>query len=129
MVLDSSAIVALVMNESESSRLQAALQAAPVVRVGSPTVLESAMVLTRFLGSEGRKHLRELLLASETAVISFTADHEVVAYDAFLRFGKGRHPAALNYGDCMSYAVAIVGGEALLFTGTNFLHTDVAVAK
>ena len=128
MVLDSSAIVALVLNEPESPRLQRALQGASILVAGAPTVLESSMVLTRFLGSEGRRILSGLLEASEVDVISFTPAHAAAALDAFERFGKGRHLASLNFGDCMAYAIAKISGLPLLFTGSDFSRTDIAIA-
>jgi len=61
-------------------------------------------------------------------LVPFTAEHSDAAIDAFVRYGKGRHPAALNFGDCQSYAVAVVAGMPLLFTGNDFARTDISPA-
>src|ERR1035437_9015833 len=111
MVLDSSAIVAIHLRESGHERLMARIDAAEVVVVGVPTLLESAMVLTARLGHDARPMLFAFLRRLEAEVVPFNQEHLDAAVTAFIRFGRGRHPAALNFGDCMSYAVASVGGD------------------
>jgi ribonuclease VapC len=128
MVLDSSAIVAIHLRESGHERLMDRIDAAEVVVVGVPTLLESVMVLTARLGHDARPMLLAFLRRLEAEVVPFNQEHLDAAATAFIRFGKGRHPAALNFGDCMSYAVASVAGMPLLFTGEDFSRTDIAQA-
>ena len=84
------------------------------------------MVLSSRLGRDPRQQLAGFLREMEVEVIPFTAEHYEVAMDAFERFGKGRHPAALNFGDCLTYAVARLSGLPLLYTGNDFARTDLA---
>ncbi len=128
MVLDSSAIVALQLRETGHERLIERIDTAEVVVVGVPTLLEAMMVLTSRIGQDARLVLLALLRRMEAEIVPFNEEHLDVAATAFLRFGRGRHPAALNFGDCMSYAVASVAGMPLLFTGEDFSRTDVKQA-
>jgi ribonuclease VapC len=127
MVLDSSAIVAIHLREPGHERLIDRIDAAEVV-VGVPTMLEAAMVLTARLGHDARPMLFAFLRRLDTEVVAFNEEHLDAAATAFIRFGRGRHPAALNFGDCISYAVASVAGMPLLFTGEDFRRTDIAPA-
>jgi ribonuclease VapC len=126
MVLDSSAIVAIHLREPGYERLIERIDAAGVVVVGVPTLLETVMVLTSRLGQDARPMLFAFLRRLDAKVVWFSEEHLDAAATAFLRFGRGRHPAALNFGDCMSYAVASVSGMPLLFTGEAFGRTDIA---
>jgi ribonuclease VapC len=128
MVLDSSAIVAIHLQEPGYERLIEAIDKADVVVVGVPTLLETAMVLTSRLGQDARPLLFAFLRRLEAEVVAFNQEHLDAATAAFLRFGRGRHPAGLNFGDCMSYAIAAVVGMPLLFTGEDFTRTDIAQA-
>ena len=128
MVLDSSAIVAIHLKEPGHDRLIQALDNAEVVVVGVPTLLETAMILTARLGKDARPLLFAFLRRLQAEVVAFNEEHLDAATAAFLRFGHGRHPAALNFGDCMAYAVASVAGMPLLFTGEDFARTDIARA-
>ncbi len=128
MILDSSAVVAIVLGEPGADRLQAALSAAPSVGIGAPTLVETAIVLTARLGRDTRGLLGRLVIEADVAVVPFTDVHFGTALEAWLRYGRGRHPAALNFGDCLTYATARVAGEPLLFTGTDFTRTDVEAA-
>ena len=128
MVLDSSAIVAIHLREPGHERLMDRIDAAEVVVVGVPTLLESVMVSTSRLGHDARPMLLAFLRRVEAEVIPFNQEHMDAAATAFIRFGKGHHPAALNFGDCMSYAVASVAGMPLLFIGEDFRRTDIAQA-
>jgi len=130
MVLDSSEIVAIHLKEPSYERLLEAIDAAidrsEVVVVGVPTVLETAMVLTARLGKDARPILFAFLRGVEAVLVGFNREHLDEAMTAFVRFGRGRHPAALNFVDCMAYAVALVAGMPLLFTGDDFARTDIA---
>lgn len=128
MVLDTSAIVAILLLEPNHEELQAKIESAPGIAIGAPTLVETLMVLTARLRGEPILGLRELLRAVEAEVIPFSEDHSHIALQAYLRFGKGRHPAALNFGDCLSYATASVARQPLLFVGGDFSRTDIHVA-
>ncbi len=125
MVLDSSAIVAIHLNEPGRDSLIEAIDRAEVVVVGVPTLLETAMVLSARFGQDARPLLYAFLRRLNAEVVAFNEEHLDSAITAFLRFGRGRHPAGLNFGDCMSYAVASVAGMPLLFTGRDFAQTDI----
>jgi ribonuclease VapC len=127
-VLDSSAVVAVVLKEAGYQDLLAKIEAAPGVAIGAPTLVETLIVLTARLHREALPVLKELLLAAEAEVIPFSEDHSHVALRAHLRFGKGRHPAALNFGDCLSYATASIARQPLLFVGNDFSRTDIVAA-
>jgi ribonuclease VapC len=128
MVLDSSAIVAIHLREPGYERLVALARDAEVVVIGVPTMLETVMVLSARLGQDARPLLYAFLRRLEAEVVPFNEEHLDAAAAAFLRFGRGRHPAALNFGDCLSYAVASVSGMPLLFTGEDFARTDIGRA-
>ena len=125
MVLDSSAIVAIHLKEPGYDRFIDAIDRADVVVVGAPTVLETAMVLSSKLGQDARPLLMAFLRDAGAEVVAFNEQHLEAATAAFLRFGRGRHSAALNFGDCMSYAVASIAGMPLLFAGEDFARTDI----
>jgi ribonuclease VapC len=128
MVLDSSVIVAIHLREQGFERLVERIYAAEVVVVGIPTLLETAIVLTGRLGYDARPVISEFLRRIDAEVLPFNREHLDAAITAFIRFGKGRHPAALNFGDCMSYAVASVAGLPLLYTGDDFSRTGIPAA-
>jgi ribonuclease VapC len=127
-IVDSSAIVAILLREPGHEALLEHLSSAPAA-IGAPTLVETGMVLAARLGLPGKTLLARLVSEAELDVIPFTAEHWMVAVDAFVRFGKGRHPAALNYGDCLSYAVARLAGEPLLCRGDDFARTDLPVVR
>jgi len=127
-ILDSSAIVTIILREMGSDRVLDAMEAADACRVGAPTLVETAMVLTGRLGDEGRTMLLSLLQEENIDVLSFGDAHWRIAQSAFVRYGKGRHPAALNFGDCLTYATAYVAGEPLLCVGEDFVQTDLDLA-
>jgi len=127
-ILDSSAVVAIVMAEPGAEVLLGKIRAARVRGIGTPTLLECLIVLAARLRGEPSALLLELLRAIDVEVIPFTEEHSLIAFSAFLRFGKGRHRAALNFGDCAAYAVASAAGEPLLFLGADFGKTDIATA-
>lgn len=128
MVLDSSALVAIVIEERGHERLLEKVNSANLKLVGAPSAFEAAMVLSARLHRDARSTLYRLLRNLGAAIAPFTEDHYEAAVTAFLRYGKGRHPARLNFGDCMSYALAVVSGLPLLYTGDDFSKTDVQQA-
>lgn len=124
MVVDSSALLAVVFRESGHERIVKALVEADIAAVGTPTLTETGIVLEARLGDRAPGLLERLLDEFEIQEIRFGEVHWREAVDAFRRFGKGSHPAALNFGDCMTYAVARLTGEPLLCVGRDFPETD-----
>jgi ribonuclease VapC len=129
LILDSSAIVSMIEEEVGSRDLFDALAAAPNAAVGAPTLFETAMVLVAREGAAGRWTLARFLEVNEIAPVAFDERHWDAAADAFIRYGKGRHPARLNFGDCMAYATARVAGQPLLCIGGDFRKTDLPLAS
>lgn len=129
MIVDSSALVAILLAESGHDVLVEKIARASVVGVGSPTLAETGIVLTARLGVTGRSLLARLLHEADAETIPCTAAHWPVAVDAFTRYGKGRHPAALNFGDCLTYATCRLAGRPLLCVGSDFPQTDLDVVK
>jgi ribonuclease VapC len=128
-ILDSSAIIAILLREPGFEALVAAVAQADLVAVGAPTLVETGIVLTARLGSEAAGILGDFVAECDVTIVPFDIQHWRLAVDAFDRFGKGRHGAALNFGDCMTYAVASVAGQPLLFTGDDFGQTDLVLAQ
>ena len=125
MILDASAILAVLLKEPGCEDLLRLITQSQVVAAGAPTLVETALVLSSRIRKNASVLLNEFLREAEVEIISFTRDHYEVAVDAFERYGKGRHAAALNFGDCMTYAVARISGMPLLFTGKDFSKTDI----
>lgn len=128
MILDSSAIVAVLIREPGFEALELRMLEAEVIAVGAPTLFETAMVMNRAGTESGQTLLSRFRTSMGVTVVPFDAQHAEVATDAFSRFGRGRHPAKLNYGDCMTYATARVAEEPLLFIGNDFAKTDIQAA-
>jgi ribonuclease VapC len=128
MVLDSSAILAILFEQDGHGILEQKIGTAPLVFVGAPTMLETAMVLTGSDQVDILPRLMGLLHVLDVEIVPFAPEHFQIALDAFRRFGKGRHPAGLNFGDCMSYAVASLSGLPLLYIGQDFSKTDIEAA-
>ncbi len=125
MVLDSSAVVAVIEQEPGHGELRLAIERSPEVWIGAPTLTEAAIVLGGRHGAErGRLLLTTFVAEMEVDVVPFDDRHHEVADEAHARYGKGRHPAKLNYGDCMTYATARLADAPLLFTGDDFSRTD-----
>ena len=129
MIIDSSALVAILVKEPEALLLTTAIVRSPIRRVPSSCFLEASMVLLARQGDDGVRDLDLYIARSRMEIVPFTESQARLARDAFKRYGKGRHPAKLNFGDCMSYALAKETGEDLLFKGTDFGQTDIAVAS
>jgi ribonuclease VapC len=124
LIVDTSAIVALAQNEPKAVEIAAALIGARNPVIAAPTATECLIVLTSRLGPRGRTAYERIRAEFKIGVTRYTEDHSVAALQAFTRFGKGRHPAGLNFGDCMTYAAAYVNGEPLLAVGDGFPKTD-----
>jgi ribonuclease VapC len=128
MILDSSALVAILFKEPEAERLAAMIRDTDSTAIAAPTLLETAIVAEgRTLPGMAAK-LDALMVAIRPEIVPFTAEHASLARDAWRRYGKGRHKAGLNLGDCFSYALAKERGQALLFKGDDFAATDIEPA-
>ncbi len=128
MIVDSSALVTVLLREPGHERVLARLIEEPVAGVGAPTLAETGIVLAWRMGVAGRTMLARFVQEVGLVVVPFGDEHWGVAADAFLRFGKGRHAARLNYGDCLTYAVARLADEPLLCIGDDFAQTDLPLA-
>lgn len=128
MIVDTSALIAILFEEPEGHLFDVAILNTEDSRISSASYLEAAMVLLARRGADGVRALDLLILRSGIEIVSFTESHARLARFAFERYGKGRHPAKLNFGDCIAYALAKETGEELLFKGTDFALTDIAVA-
>jgi ribonuclease VapC len=127
MVIDTSAIVAILLNEPERESFTSSILAAPSRLMSAISKLEAGMVLIGREGVQIAADLDELIGQFDIEIVPFDNAHASIARDAFVRYGKGRHPAGLNFGDCAAYALAIAEAEPLLFKGTDFGATDVQV--
>lgn len=124
MILDSSVVVSIVCREAGYEHLVAKLRALEGIGIGAPTLTETGLVLESRFQLDGRSLLERFLLDFNIVVIPFGEAHWREAIDAYRRFGRGRHPAALNFGDCLSYATAKLARQPLLFVGDDFSRTD-----
>jgi len=127
MVIDTSVLVAVLFGEPEAVRFAEAIAADSIRLISTASVLEASLVVESELGEAGGRELDLLLLKAAIETVPFNAEQLAIARDAWQRYGKGRHSAGLNYGDCFSYALSQATGEALLFKGGDFSQTDVAV--
>lgn len=128
MTLDSSAIVAILFAESGYLDLVDRILAADHVRVGAPTVVEASLVFAGRRAARAGESVGGLLAELGVTVVPFGEAEARAATEAFQRFGRGRHPARLNYGDCLAYATAVVARDTLLFVGDDFSQTGIAPA-
>ncbi len=127
-VVDTSALMAVLFAEDDALVYAQALESATRLRMAAPTWVESMQVITARRGDLGQAGLAELLSRLDVEIVPCDADLARLAYQAWCRFGKGRHPAGLNFGDCFSYALAKQRGEPLLFKGGDFSLTDLSGA-
>lgn len=125
MVIDTSALLALLGMEPEAARLAQAIAADPVRLISAATLVEASIVVESRHGEPAARELDLAVARAGMVIEPVTAEQADTAREAWRRFGKGRHPAGLNYGDCFSYALARVTGEALLFKGNDFMQTDI----
>lgn len=125
MVIDTSALVAILADEPERAAFVAALERAEARLLSAATYLEAGIVICARYGDAGLIDLDRFLQTAEVEILPVDADQARIALRAFGQYGKGRHAAGLNYGDCFSYALAMASGEPLLFKGNDFSQTDV----
>ncbi len=127
MVIDTSALIAILQDEPERRVLNEAIEAAESCAMSTGSFLETSMVIESRYGPDGTRDLDLFISKARITLASVDADQAYVARDAFRRYGKGRHPAGLNFGDCFAYALAKMLDEPLLFKGNDFVLTDIAV--
>jgi ribonuclease VapC len=125
MVIDTSALVAMLSDESDAERFEAAVEADPVLLMSTASQLETALVIESRFGEPGGRELDLWLHRAAVDLVAVHAEQAHAARVAYRRYGKGRHPAGLNYGDCFAYALAKISGEPLLFKGDDFPRTDI----
>jgi ribonuclease VapC len=128
MILDTSAIVSIFLKDEDHKDVLEKILEAKVIAIGSPTLAETGIVLAAKIGQGSSTLLSRFLQENGVFIISFGPDHYSVAVEAYERFGRGRHKAALNFGDCLTYAVAKLANQPLLFVGQDFSHTDLKSA-
>lgn len=128
MVIDTSALAAILFDEPECESFLRWIAADEIRLIAAPTRVETGVVLEARKGQHGRSALELLIREAEVETVPFDSEHAELALDAWRRFGKGRHEAGLNFGDCFAYALAAASGEPLLFKGDDFSKTDVLVA-
>jgi ribonuclease VapC len=128
MVVDTSALAAILFREPEAERFEQSIAEAPIRLLSAVTRVELSFVIEGRKREAGRADLDRLLQQGIFEIASVTPQQAQIAIEAFRRFGKGRHRAGLNIGDCFSYALAIATGHPLLFKGNDFTHTDVRPA-
>ena len=127
MVVDTSALVAIILGEPQAEQFGALVMESEAV-ISAPNVLEAHKVLKKYFGDDTHRIIASYLSKLNIGILPFGEQHATEATRAFDRFGKGRHPAALNFGDCMAYALAKVSGQPLLFAGADFAGTDIPAA-
>lgn len=125
MVIDSSALVAMLSDEPEAERFEAAVEADLVRLMSTASYLETAIVIERRYGEPGGRELDLWLHRAAVDLVAVHLEQADAARVAYRRYGKGTHRASLNYGDCFSYALAKISGQPLLYKGDDFVHTDI----
>jgi len=128
MVIDTSVIVAIAFNEPEARSFRERIADDSIRLISAASVLEAALVIETRMGEAGGAELDLWLHKADVEVVAVTAEHADQARRAWRRYGKGRHPASLNFGDCFSYALAALAGEPLLFKGNDYSQTDIQAA-
>lgn len=129
MVLDTSAILAVLFDEPEAEEVETLIAGDPVRLLSASSALEAGIVVEARFGEAGGRELDLLLHRARVDIVPFDADQLEIARGAWRRFGRGRHPAALNLGDCFAYALSRRSGEPLLFVGADFPQTDIGAVR
>lgn len=129
MIVDTSAIIAVLFNEDDAKVYAHLITRSDSRRMSAATFVETAIVVETQTKTGGSRQLDAFLRRADIAIEPVTEEHAHIARQAFIDYGKGRHPAGLNYGDCFSYALAKATGESLLFKGKDFSKTDLVVAE
>jgi ribonuclease VapC len=128
MVLDTSALAAILFDEPERRQFNEKIEADPRRLLSAAALVEITRVIEARFGEAGGRELDLLLHRARVEIVALDADQAEIARHAYRAYGKGRHPAGLNFGDCFSYALAKATGEPLLFKGDDFARTDILAA-
>jgi ribonuclease VapC len=128
MILDTSAIIAVLFGEPDAEVYAAAIGTADPCRISAATFVEVGIVVDSQTKGHGSRSLDALLRRANVTIEPVTAEQAHLAREAYAEFGKGRHRAGLNYGDCFAYALAKVMDEPLLYKGSDFKKTDILSA-
>ena len=126
MVLDTSALLVILLDEPESPSFRQSIEADPIRLLSAASLLETALVVEARFGEAGGRELDLLLHKAQIQVVGFDVDQAELAREGWRQFGRGRHPANLNFGDCFAYALSKISGERLLYKGGDFSLTDVS---
>ncbi|MGA2188320.1 MAG: type II toxin-antitoxin system VapC family toxin [Steroidobacteraceae bacterium] len=129
MIIDTSAIIAILFDEDDAETYARAITRADSCRISAATFVETAIVVEVQTKNNGGRQLDAFIRRAGIAIESVTEEQAHIARQAFIDFGKGRHPAGLNYGDCFSYALSKTTREPLLFKGKDFAKTDLSTAQ
>jgi ribonuclease VapC len=129
MIIDTSAIIAVLFDEQDARLYAQAIASSDSRRISAATFVEAAIVVETQTKSEGSRQLDAFLRQADITIEPVTEEQAHIARQAFTDYGKGRHPAGLNYGDCFSYALAKCTGEPLLFKGKDFSKTDLVAQR
>jgi ribonuclease VapC len=128
MVIDTSALIAILLDEPEAGRLSVAIETNSPRLLSAANLVEASLVVESRKGEAGGRELDLLLYRAEIEIVAVDRDQAELARRAWRHYGKGRHAARLNYGDCFAYALAKSRRCALLYVGTDFAATDIAAA-
>jgi ribonuclease VapC len=129
MIIDTSAIIAILFNEDDAQIYARAIAQAESCRISAATFVETALVVEALTSNNGSRQLDAFIRRAGIAIEPVTEEQAHIARQAFIDFGKGRHPAGLNYGDCFSYSLSKATREPLLFKGKDFARTDLSAAR
>jgi len=128
MVIDTSALAAILLDEPDASVYASAMLNSPDCLFSAASLVEISMIAMRLLSPDPLTVLDDLIRSMDISIVAVDHEQAIFAREAFRRFGKGRHKARLNFGDCFSYALAKQTGEPLLYKGNDFSETDIARA-
>ena len=125
MVIDTSAICAILFNESDAAVFEAAIAKDSIRLMSTANILESAIVIEARYGEVGGREFDLLLHKASVERVAFSIEQIEIARHAWQRYGKGKHLASLNLGDCFAYSLSMISGEPLLFKGADFAQTEI----
>jgi ribonuclease VapC len=128
MIVDTSAVMTILLSEPDAEQYAKAIDEAEVTRISAATFVEAAIVAGAYAGEAGGRDLDSFMRRTQIVMESVTEEQAHIARQAYADFGKGKHKAGLNFGDCFAYALARVTGEPLLFKGNDFRRTDIIAA-
>lgn len=128
MIIDTSVVIAILLKERDFETFALKMANTAQIGIGAATLVECGLVLSARIGKDARSLLARFVEEADINIIPFTDRHYTIAVGAFLKYGKGRHPAKLNFGDCLTYAVAKLASMPLLFKGDDFSKTDLLLA-